>query len=416
MLDRQNFGGDPQMGSLRERNEQTAAAASEAWANLKQAKDQYGDELTTAQTRALQTLQAEYDRCAAEARSSEAEYKSALAGFDGTAGAVQAGHRIGDLRSYGRGDDLRAQMRADGPSIAEVVRSMVSGRPVEGYGMLTSGAPGAIPDYETLGLIEQALQQSVIFGAGARVVPMSAPSVKVGRITGTPEVEIKPEAADRDLTDQAFTVVPEEMDAHSAFLYIEPTLEAAEDVANLEELIMRVFSAQLARAIDKYALSGTGVGQPLGIGCMDAADGVSVVDASGAALAGYGKFVEAIGKVRAKYHQPSSVVVDVPTWTTLAGLTATDDQPLMAPKAYTDLSEYVSNHLPLVAGPPMTSVAAVGDFSRLLVGIRTNLQVEVDRMGATFKQGKIAIRGRMRWGSFCDDPTAFAVITGITNS
>jgi HK97 family phage major capsid protein len=405
------------MRSLRERNERTAAAASEAWANLKQAKDQYGDELTTAQTRALETLQAEYDRSAAAARSSDAEYKTSLANFDGSAaGSAQAVQRIGNLRSYARGEDLRGQMRADGPTIAEVVRSMVSGRPVEGYAMLTSGAPGAVPDYETLGLIEQALQQSVIFGAGARVVPMSAPSVKVGRITATPEVEIKPEAADRDLTDQAFTIVPEEMDAHSAFLYIEPTLEAAEDVANLEELILRVFSAQLARAIDKYALGGTGTAEPLGIGCMDAGDGVSVVDASGAALAGYGKFIEAIGKVRAKYHQPTSVVVDVPTWTTLAGLTATDDQPLMAPKAYTDLSEYVSNHLPLAAGPPETSVATVGDFSRLLVGIRTNLQVEVDRMGAGFKKGRIAIRGRMRWGSFCDDPTAFAVITGITNS
>ena len=410
-------GGDPQLRSLRERHERLTAGASEAWANLEQARKGYGAEPTTAQTRALETMQAEYDRTAAESTGAESEYRDALSRYDGsgtgTASDTACGaRRIGELRSYGRGDDLRAKMRADGPTLGEIVRSMVTGRAISGYSLLSSGVSGALPDYEVLGIVGQALQESVIFSAGARVVPMDAPSVKLARVTSTPDIEIKPEADDRDLTDQAIGFTPVSMDANSAFLYGTTTLEAVEDVANLEETITGIFSRQLARAWDKYALGGDGNGEPLGLGYMFAADGVSEVDADAEApLASYAKLIEAVGRVRAQHHNPTAVVLDVPSWATLAMLTATDDQPLVPPKAYSDLGEYVSDFVSLGAGS--TSNAVVGDFSRLLVGVRTNVQVEVNTTGPEFKQGKVAIRARMRWGSFVDDPSAFAVVRNL---
>lgn len=410
MRNRPNLSGDPQMRSLRERSDRATAAASEAWADLEQARKSYGAELTTAQQRALETLQAEYDRCSAEAGGAESEYKNALSLLDAPgAGTASAARRIGELHSYGRGDDLRAKLRPDGPSAAEIVRAMATGRPIEGYGLLSSGVSGALPDYEVLGIVAQAMEESVIFDAGARVVPMNAPSVKLARVTSTPDVQLAPEADDRDLDDQAPGFTPEVMDAYSAFLFCTTTLEAVEDVANLEETIIRVFSRQLARAWDKYALAGDGNDQPLGLGMMFAADGVSEVEAGNAALTGYGKLVEAVGRVRAKHHKPSAVVLDVPTWTALSMLADKNDQPLQPPRAYADLREYVSDFLPRDA----YSCAVVGDFTRLILGVRTNVQLEVDRQGEGFKRGKIAIRGYMRWGSFVDDPAAFGVIRGI---
>ena len=163
-------------------------------------------------------------------------------------------------------------MRADGPTLGEIVRSMVTGRAISGYSLLSSGVSRALPDYEVLGIVGQALQESAIFSAGARVVPMDAPSVKLARVTSTPDIEIKPEADDRDLTDQAIGFTPVSMDANSAFLYGTTTLEAVEDVANLEETITGIFSRQLARAWDKaFALGGDGNGEPLGLGYMFAA-------------------------------------------------------------------------------------------------------------------------------------------------
>jgi len=146
----------------------------------------------------------------------------------------------------------------------------------------------------------------------------------------------------------------------------------------------------------------------LGLGMMFAQDGVSEVEGGNAAPT-YAKFVEAVGRVRAKHHKPSAVVLDVPTWTALSMLIDKNDQPLQPPRAYSELSEYVSDFLPRDA----YSCAVVGDFSRLLVGIRTDIQIEVNRQGPEFKKGGLAIRGFMRWGSFVDDPAAFAIIRGL---
>ena len=274
---------------------------------------------------------------------------------------------------------------------------------------MSSGVSGALPDYEVLGIVQEALQDSVIFSAGARVVPMGAPSVKLARISSVPDVQIRPESEDRDLADQAPSFTPETLDAHSAFLYATTTLEAVEDIANLQETITGVFARQLARAWDKHALAGDGNTGPLGLGMMFAQDGVSEVEAGNAAPTGYGSFVEAVARVRAKHHKPTAVVLDVPVWTTLAALTDTTKQPLVPPRAYSELSEYVSDFLPRDA----YSCAVVGDFSRLLVGIRTDIQIEVNRQGPEFKKGGLAIRGFMRWGSFVDDPAAFAIIRGL---
>ena len=274
---------------------------------------------------------------------------------------------------------------------------------------------GALPEYEVLGIVEQALQASVIFSAGARVLTMNAPSVKFARVTTTPDIQIAAESDSRDLTDTAPGFEPAQADAYSAFMYCTTSLEAVEDIANLDQTITGIYARQLARAWDRYALGGDGNDQPLGLGYMFEEDGVSEVDASGATFAGYAKLIEAIGKVRAKFHAPNACVVDVPTWTTLASLTDQTDQPLIPPVAYSRLAEYVSDFLPQGADP-VTSTAVVGDFTRLVVGVRTNVQIEVDTMGSGFKSGKIAIRGRMRWSSFVDDPTAFAVVRGITTA
>ena len=425
MRNRPSESQNPQLRSLQERHDRTAAASSEAWDNLTQARQNYGDQPTTVQQHALDTLQAEYDRAAAEASGAQHEYTDALERWsDNPGGAAPASaRRIGELQSYGAGDDLRARIRPDGPSIGQIVRSMVSGDSsgLQGYSLLSSGVSGALPEYEVLGIVEQALQASVIFSAGARVLTMNAPSVKFARVTSTPDIQIEAESDSRDLTDTAPGFEPAQADAYSAFMYCTTSLESVEDIANLDQTITGIYARQLARAWDKYALGGDGNDQPLGLGFMFAADGVSEVDASGTTLDGYSKLIEAIGKTRARFHDPNAIVLDVPTWTALAmlrdnsGFEAHTGAYMMPPVAYSKLAEYVSDFLPQGADP-VTSTAVVGDFSRLVVGIRTNVQIEVDTMGSGFKSGKIAIRGRMRWSSFVDDPTAFAVVRGITTA
>lgn len=399
--------------ALRERHDRAAAAASEAYADLQAAQKKYGDEPSSAQQRALATLQAEYDRAAGEASGAERELKAALARADGAAAGPATGARrvAPELHSYGRGDDLRANLRADGPGIGQIVRALATGdsRALGEYSVLTSGVSGAVPGYATLGIVEAAMQESVIFQAGARVIPMDAPSVRLARVTSVPNVQLRPEAEDRELADQAPTFTTEQMDAFSAFLFCTTSLESLEDCANLEEVLLRTFARQLSLSFDRYGLAGTGNDQPLGLAYLFPQDGASTVDPTAKAV--YAALVEAIGRVRSRHHTPSSIIMDVPGWTALQMLVDKNDQPLQAPPAVAELPMLVSDYLP--AEPAGTRDAIVGDLSHLLIGIRTNMQLEVSRLGEGFKKGMVEIRGYLRWSNLVDDPSAICVVRGL---
>ncbi|MEI7902005.1 MAG: hypothetical protein WCK89_17270, partial [bacterium] len=69
------------------------------------------------------------DGAAAESSGAQHESTDALERWsDNPGGAAPASaRRIGELQSYGAGDDMRTRIRPDGPSIGQIVRSMVSG-------------------------------------------------------------------------------------------------------------------------------------------------------------------------------------------------------------------------------------------------------------------------------------------------
>lgn len=417
---------DPDVVRLKERSDRLTTRASEAFDALTQAQKRYGDEPSTVEKRAIATLQAEYDRAAAEAAGADSEYRDLLTrlaeGGGGAAGrqTPKTSH-IGELRAFPKGASVREGMRPDGPSLGAIVRAIATGDasriPSEHRTLLTSGAQGAVPGYEVAGIVDLARQQSVIFDAGAQVIPMAAPGVKVARLTSIPDVEIKAEAADRDLTDQAFAFEPAQLDAYSAFLYTTCSLEALEDVGNLDQTIQSTFARQLALAWDKYAFAGDGNDQPLGLALMASEDGINEVDHFGAAVTGYGPLVRGIGSVRSKFHSPTAAVLPTTLWTRYAELTDGIGQPLQAPRAYAELPEYVSDFVPFGQGTGTDEDdAIIGDFTKLLVGVRTGFMVEVNRLGAGFKKGQVEIRGYMRWGSIVLDPSAFCVVRAMSTT
>ena len=332
----------------------------------------------------------------------------------------QAAASAGELRAFRLGDDLAhgVGIAHDGVGLGAILRGCAlgdwSGVPVEKRTMLSSGAAAAVPGYTTLGIVEKAMAESAIFPAGAMIVPLTSPQAKVARVVTVPDVEFAPESADRDLTDGAFQLETGTLDAFSAWLYTTVSIEAFEDCDNLESVVMDTFSRQLSRQFDTSGLGGVGTTEPLGIGRMtNALHRVNEITGVGA-VASYLPFVQAAGKVFGKAHKPSSVMLTTDTWTTLQSLVDTTHQPLMAPPAYGKLAEYVSDELPRDLGLAGDEHAAiVGDFSKLMIGVRTDMTLEVSRTGAGFKRGNVEIRGYVRFGSVVTDPTAFTVLSGI---
>lgn len=330
--------------------------------------------------------------------------------------------KVIELRSFKLGENLRAGMQPSRAGIGAIVRALATGDwsriPAEQRSVLSSGAAAAVPGYDTLGIYELAMQESRIFAAGARAIPMSSPQAKIARLVSAPEVEFAAEDPARDLTDGAFTFETGVLDAYSAFLYTTASIEALEDVVNLEGIINSTFARQLALQFDKSGLGGAGTDQPLGIGRMThALHRVNEITGVGEPTS-YLPFVRGAGMVMASFHTPSAVMMPTDVWTDLQCLTeTTTGQPLNPPRAYEKLTEYVSDMLPQDLGTGEDEMAAiVGDFTKLLVGMRTELTLEVSRTGTGFKRGLVEIRGYCRFGTLIEDPTAFCVLSGITPS
>lgn len=333
-----------------------------------------------------------------------------LMGAFGTSGPIAS--RGTELRSFGLGDEPRSIMRPTaGPNLASVVRGMATGDwshvPAEQRTLISSGAMAAIPGASVLAIQEQAMAQSVVFRAGARIVNIDRPSEKIARVVSTGTPQWAPDTADRDLTDAAIEIRPEDLTAFSAWLYTECSIESLEDSTGLEEAITSAFARQLSLLYDEAGIAGTGINMPKGVCAMtNAADGINELPLVGA-LVDHKPFIRGAGTILGMNHVPSSVMIDTDTWTDLAMLEDTTGQPIAPPKAYTDLNQLVSNFLP--AGN-----AVVADWSKWLFGERTNLTLEVTRTGTGFKKGNIQIRAYIRFGAIAVDPSAFCRLSGIT--
>lgn len=322
-------------------------------------------------------------------------------------------------RTLAKGQSMRSAISEPGAvSLTQMVRGIGLGD-WRGVGSdvraQISSIPAAIPGAVSAGIVDLAREQSVIFKAGAQLLPIDTPSAKVARMTSEPAVQFEPESADRDLTDGAWTFDAAELTASSAWLYTTLSIEAVEDVINLDSVIQNAFAAQLALAFDEAALNGTGADQPTGIVIMDAATDRILEQLAVGTVTDYKPFVEAMGAVKAAHYEPSSVIMPVELWTAMSCMQDTDTNPLQAPKAYDQLTEYVSSFMPAAGGVGTDEITAiVGDLAALTVGVRTGITLEVSRLGAGFRKGSIEIRGYCRFGTYLTHPGALCVLRGIT--
>jgi len=343
----------------------------------------------------------------------KAEYMRRL---DETASGGPSGHTIPQGQSLAGAIGVSSDV-----SLSGLVRGLGTGNwrgmRSDVRALMSSGAAASIPGYVTAGIVDLARESSVIFRAGAALMPIDSPSAKVARMTSEPAVEFLPESAERDLTDGQWGFDAAVLDACSAWLYTTLTIEAIEDCVDLDAAIQRSFAAQLALAFDEAALVGDGADQPVGIALMsNSEDRIIEADNAVGTVADYVPFVQAMGLVKAAHHEPSSIFMSPSLWTQLACLQDGDLNPLQTPRAYSKMSEYVTSYLDAVPlAEPATTTAIVGDFSKLTVGVRTDLTIEVSRTaGDAFKKGAVAVRGYVRFGTYLTDPTAFALLRGIT--
>jgi HK97 family phage major capsid protein len=327
-------------------------------------------------------------------------------------------HGVVTLRSQDRvADYVRAAGHAgpsaiDRASFGEFVRAIITGDTrhlsefearAMGEATLTGGGILA-PSPIAANVLDYARAKSAIFAAGAVLVPMTAGTLTVAKVTSPITPDWVSENEEADASDMAFGGVV--LATKSLTTVAKVSLELVEDAGNAAQVIEDEFAAAMAAAFDTAALVGTGLqNQPKGLENWSGVHTRELGAGNGAAPADYDFLLTAQGDCWGSHADPDSLrhILASRTAVSLAKLKeAVNLQPLRVPDAVAP--RLISNQVPLdrtVGSSTDCSLVFSGDFRQLVIGVRIAFQFEISRSagdatGSSFKASQIWMRGRMR--------------------
>lgn len=306
-------------------------------------------------------------------------------------------------------------------SLGKYLRGMVTGswkdaeneRRAMAEGTLSSGGY-LVPTILSSEIIDKARNQAAVLSAGARLFPMASQTVDVAKWTGDPTPGWHSEAGTISPSDGTLGRVRLQAKALTGLTVL--SRELLDDATGIDEQLAQAFAAQFALTIDKAALYGSGSApEPLGIKNTSGITTLSM-GTNGAALTNFDPLVDAVGTLRDSNERGVNGIIYSPrTERALGKLKDSTDQPLNAPEYLAGIARYSTNQIPNNVTQGTSSAASdmfTADWSQLLVGVRTDLQIQVltERYADT---GQVGILCWWRGDVAVARPAAFAITVGI---
>jgi HK97 family phage major capsid protein len=327
-------------------------------------------------------------------------------------GARYTGERGSDSARFGA--IVRALALGDRRGLTEFEQRALS----EG----TDAAGGySVPEVLAGAFIDRVRNSMVVMRAGAQTVPMTSDTLHIARLaqpgihTGSPAANAAVggwKAENDPITEADLTLERVTFTARTLPLLIKMSVELSEDSQNIDAVIEREMSAAMALELDRVALLGSGTApEPRGVLNQS---GVSVV-ALNATPTDYDFIVDAIGRVWSNNHEPNARIYNATLATLIAKFKSTvDAQPLRVPDVVAAVPAYRTNQIPDAGTSPDDTSLFVGDFTNLLIGLRTSFRLEVSRVaGDAFDNLQIAVRAYLRADVQLAHPEAFDVTTDV---
>ena len=281
----------------------------------------------------------------------------------------------------------------------------------------TDSAGGyTVPEIVATQFIDRMRAAMVVMRAGALTVPMTSDVLHIARLgqpdsvsptlTGpTWKTENDP-IAENDLVLERVTFT-----ARTLPMLLKLSVELSEDSANIDAIVETELSRAMAVELDRVALLGSGTPpEPRGVRNQS---GVGVTSFGSLTPSNYDHVIDAIGRVWSSNHEPTARIGNAAYSTMLAKLkSSADDQPLRVPDVVTAVTALRTQQIPMAGTSPDTTTLVVGDFSQLLIGLRTSFRLEVSRVAAeSFEKLQIAVRAYLRADVQLAHPEAFDVTT-----
>jgi HK97 family phage major capsid protein len=343
----------------------------------------------------------------------------ALAGHDGR-GGFEVGAPLGERRmaDYVRARGL-VREEEEQLSFGRYVRGMVTGdwrgadaerrALVEG----TASAGGhLVPTPLSARIIDRARNQTRVMQAGAQVVPMESSTLKLARVVGDPTAAWHTEMATISASDMTFDAVTLTAKALASRVLI--SRELMEDADNVDDEVEKAFAAQFGLTIDLAALYGSGTApEPRGLKNVAAVTKTSLGGNGDAPT--FDALIDSVYRVRGANHDPNAIIYAPRTGQTFAKAKDTTGQYLTPPAALNGIARLETAQIPtnLTVGSATTaSDVFTGQWSELLIGVRTQLEITVLRERSA-DVGAFELMAWARMDVAVARPAAFDVVTGV---
>jgi HK97 family phage major capsid protein len=275
----------------------------------------------------------------------------------------------------------------------------------------TDSAGGyTVPDILSSELIDKARANSVVMQAGARTVPLTSDKNTIAKVLTDPTPAWRAEAgalANSDATFGAVILTP-----RSLAVQIDISAELMADSLNLGTSLPQMLAAAMALELDRVALIGSGTApEPQGV---VGTSGIGTF-AQDALIANYANLSKARTGIMTANRGPVSAYIMHPRDEgSFVDLLDSTGQPLMAPSAISSIPMLTTTQIPVDGGSGTDeSTIIAGNFAHLLVGIRSNIQIELFKGPKYISNLQYTMIAHMRADIAVEDPAAFYTLTGV---
>lgn len=301
-----------------------------------------------------------------------------------------------------------------GLTLGNYLRSMVIGGKTDiERRALSEGSDSAggytVPDVLSAQLIDLARAQSVTIRAGAQTVPLGSDVNKIAKLLTDPAPAWRLEAGEVATSDPTFGLV--NLTPRSLAVQTLISAELFEDSLNLATELPRVLAAAMAVELDRVALIGSGTApEPRGIANTA---GIGTF-AQNAVTASWANLSRARTGILSANHTPTAFIMHPRDEGDFTNLSDSTGQPLMAPAGVVAIPMMTTTSLPIDGGAGSNeSQIIAGDFSRLLLGIRSDVRVEILKTSAYSGNLQYTLLAYLRADVAVTHPGAFYTLTGV---
>lgn len=275
----------------------------------------------------------------------------------------------------------------------------------------TDSAGGyTVPDVLSARLIDRMRAASVVMRAGAQTVPLTSDRNFIAVVASDPLPAWRVENAALTESDPTFGRV--EFTARSLGVLVKVSRELLQDSLNIEQALTTTLTEALAGELDRAALLGTGTApQPRGVANFA---GLTTSNDTVGDLGSYAPFIQARTALRTANSDVTAFIMSPRDEGHLAGMVDTTGQPKMMPEALRNVPMLTTTKIPTDLGTGTDeSIILGGDWRRLMVGVRSELRIEVLRERFADNM-QVAFIAHLRADIAAEHQAAFTKLAGVT--